>query len=385
MRRAHCLDALRLLASLTLAIGHLTTAPLVPAWMSSLLLGGLSSTTFFIISGFVAVVSSRFWELPLGAILQQRMMRLLPAHWVGFLIVLPASLLGASRLSTHELWVTLAWWLPGMQNFAPEQAFSRAFNPPAWAVTPLLIGGIVLVALRALEVRRWGAQALVGLFCLTVLMRMGIDLLSLPPENDAQQMLRHSALFPRLLEILAGAWAGVLWSSEGGDELRRWLKREGTLITALFVVLTLLVTAGELGGKEAIFLYTHGVYLPLGLLLVTAAYANEARLDRICAHPWIVHGGKISTYTWMTRIPREGCDPQKRIQGWNVVGRAERILSCVADASSDDRSGQYLRKGYSIPKVSWTADSGKPGSRCRAESLRICSISRKEKSSISER
>jgi len=63
-RRAHCLDALRLLASLTLAIGHLTIAPLVPEWMSHLLLGELSSATFFIISGFVAVVSPRFWELP---------------------------------------------------------------------------------------------------------------------------------------------------------------------------------------------------------------------------------------------------------------------------------------------------------------------------------
>jgi len=64
MRRAHCLDALRLLSSLTLATGHVSGAPLVPDWLTSLLLSGLSTTTFFVISGFVTVVSHRFWEMP---------------------------------------------------------------------------------------------------------------------------------------------------------------------------------------------------------------------------------------------------------------------------------------------------------------------------------
>jgi len=230
-------------------------------------------------------------------------MRLLPPHWIGFLLALPVSLVGKTRISMDELWVTLAWWLPGMQNFWEDHTFSKLLNPPAWAVTPLLIGGLLLAALRMLQVRRWGLQALVGLFCLTVMMRMGIDLVRMPPENFPEQLLRHSALLPRLLEVLAGAWAGILWSGEGAERLKRWMKRDAALAALLCVVLGLLLVVAKMGGKEAIFIYTHGLYLPLGLVLVTAAYANEGSLNRVCSHPWIVHGGNISIYVWMTHFP----------------------------------------------------------------------------------
>lgn len=303
MQRAHCLDALRLLASLALAIGHLTTAPLVPGWMSAMLLGGLSSATFFILSGFVVVSSSSFWELPATVTLKKRLMRLLPPHWIGFLIALPGALFGASRISLDEFWITLAWWLPGMQNFATWQTFSEQWNPPAWALTPLLIGGVALVPLRWMEASRWGLQALVGLLCLTVLARVGLDLIPMPPLMGADQMMRHSALVPRLLEVLAGSWAGLLWIGGGGGRIRAWLKRDLALILTFTMAVALLVLAAKLGGREAIYLYTHGLYLPLGLVLVASAYANEGWLWRSCSHPWIVHGGKISIYIWMTHIP----------------------------------------------------------------------------------
>ena len=59
--RAPSLDALRLGASLALTIGHIAPAGLIPIALRDILLGGVSSTLFFVMSGFLLSTSHRFW------------------------------------------------------------------------------------------------------------------------------------------------------------------------------------------------------------------------------------------------------------------------------------------------------------------------------------
>ncbi len=298
MPHAYSLDALRLAASLALLLGHLTTERTLPAPWGMLFLGGLSSAFFFLLAGYLGAATPGLFERPYGQTARRRALRLLPPHWIGFVLLLPFALVGSSRLPLAEVIQTCAWWLSGLHNLAPEGTFSRRWNYPAWAITPLLLGGLSLYWVRFVRLREWTAQGLIPLLVLLLGVRMGLDLFPAPPTEVEESIRRHTLTFPRLLEVWAGAVAAILLRTPPP-----WLGKDLTLAGLLAASLALLAGGYLMDGREGVYLATHGLFAPLGILLVASAFHNRGRIYRLCQHPVIVFGGQVSILLWMLHIP----------------------------------------------------------------------------------
>lgn len=298
MSHAYSLDALRLAASLALMLGHLTTERTLPAPWGLLLLGGLSSAFFFLLAGYLGAAAPGLHERPFGQTALRRALRLLPPHWIGFVLLLPFAVVGSGQLPWDELLHTCAWWLSGLHNLAPAGTFSRRWNFPAWAITPLLLGGLSLYWVRLVRLREWTAQGLVPLLAVLLGVRMSLDLFPAPPTDIDESIRRHCLTFPRLLEVWAGAVAAILLKTPPA-----WLGHDLTLLGLLATSLSLLGVGYRLDGREGVYLATHGLFAPVGLLLVASAFHNRGRIYRLCQHPVIVFGGQISILLWMLHIP----------------------------------------------------------------------------------
>ncbi len=288
MSRAPALDALRLLASLAVLLGHLYPYALLPAEGRRYLLAGLSSSLFCLMSGFVIVSSPSYWTRSFAAALRQRALRLLPPHWLGFALLLPLALLGDDRLPARELLASCLWWLSGLHNLAPPGAVAAAWNPPAWTITPLLLGGISLIWIRWARLRDLPAPVVLGTLLLLLLARFVFAWLPESPRHSD-----HIANLPRLLEVYCGGLAALLVPHAGA-----WLSRDLTLAAALSASLTLLAGFGR-----PRFFVTHGVFPVIGLLLVAAAYHNQGIFRRFSSHPSIVLGAQSSVWIWLLHVP----------------------------------------------------------------------------------
>jgi len=301
--RAYCLDSIRLFASLALAIGHLSTDKVLPDPIGELLLSGISSALFFIMSGYAVVASPKFWTRPAFATSTKRAMRLLPPHWFAFAMMIPIATLGASHISGSELLYSLPWWLSGLHAFIPLDSISIRWNPPAWAITPLLLGGLTLPWIKLARLKSWPLSPLVGLLITLLVVRIAIDLLQTTPANFNESFPRHSSVPPRLLEIYAGGLAATIMLNSAASRFSRALSWDLTLIATVVLTTVILLAAHWANGMPAVFTYTHGPFLPIGLLLVASAYLNLGRLSKLCSRPWLVFGGHISIYVWLLHIP----------------------------------------------------------------------------------
>ena len=221
--RAPSLDALRLGASLALTIGHIAPAGLIPIALRDILLGGVSSTLFFVMSGFLLSTSHRFWIQSWREIAVKRFCRLYPVHLLCFSLLLPFAFFGSDRVSNPELLRVLGWWGTGMQGLLPFGSFGQLWNFPAWAVTALLIGGVFLPWLKLAKVRNWPIDSSCALLLIFLGIRLASDLLQDTPSSEFESTRRHMAILPRLLEVNAGALAGVVFTQLRERFHLRWL------------------------------------------------------------------------------------------------------------------------------------------------------------------
>jgi peptidoglycan/LPS O-acetylase OafA/YrhL len=127
---------------------------------------------------------------------------------------------------------------------------------------------------------------------------MGLELIPAPPTEKEESIRRHMLTFPRLLEVWAGAVAAILLKTPPP-----WLGKDLTLLGLLAASLTLLVGGYLMGGRESIYVASHGLFAPLGILLVAGAFHNRGHIYRLCQHPVIVFGSQISILIWMLHIP----------------------------------------------------------------------------------
>lgn len=306
--RAHALDLLRLIASLALAFGHLTSDAHVPPWFRAYLLAGLSSTLFFLLSGFAAALSTSFWRDSIWRNAAQRAWRLLPPHWFAFGLLLPLAITGEDRISNGELRQTLLWWLPGLQGIMPPGISTIQWNFPAWAITPLLIGGLTLPWMRFARLQTARPMVLWFLLSLCLSLRMAHTLWNGAPADLPAYFQLHFALLPRLLEIYAGAFTGLLLARHS----MRFLERDASFLFCFALPIAMLVAFTNLGGAAGKFYCTHGLFVPLGLLLLAAAYRNCGAVARIAGHPVLVYLASVSILIWLFHIPidtywKRGC------------------------------------------------------------------------------
>lgn len=312
MPRAHALDLLRLIASLALAVGHLTSDAHLPPWFRAYLLAGLSSTLFFLLSGFAAGISASFWRDSIGRNAAQRAWRLLPPHWFAFGLLLPLAIMGEDRISNGELRQTLLWWLPGLQGIMPPGISTIQWNFPAWAITPLLIGGLTLPWMRLARLDTAKPVALWLLLVTFLALRLAHTLWNGAPADLPTYFQFHFALFPRLLEVYAGAMTGLLLA----HRRVRFLERDISFWISFVLPIAMLVAFTKLGGDAGKFYYTHGLFVPFGLLLLAAAYRNQGAVARFASHPVLVYLASVSILIWLFHIPIDTY--WKR--GWLILG-----------------------------------------------------------------
>jgi peptidoglycan/LPS O-acetylase OafA/YrhL len=336
MPRAQTIDALRLLASLVLVVGHICGERLLGESLKDMLLSGVSSATFCLMSGFVVVSSSGFWQLPLHVTLLKRAFRLYPPHWFAFALTLPMAFLGRQHLDRSLIPETLAWWGTGMQAFLPLDHFYTYWNYPAWTITPLLLGGLLLPWIRLARLRNWPTSSIWSLLIILTLLRILFEVLQGPPQGADELFARHKAVLPRVLAVQIGGLAALLYQRSRPSVF----SRDVTLITLLALTTLTVVIARRTGGIGLIYTITHGPYIPVGLLLITSAYANTGRIARLCSHPLIARGAEASILIWllhvpmyavMTRLAYKLGYPTHIIEGW--PGAIATILATLITAT----------------------------------------------------
>ena len=301
--RAPSLDALRLVASLAITIGHIVPADLIPDALHDLLLSGVSTTLFFAMSGFVLSTSNRFWEQSWRETGVKRFSRLYSIHLLCFSLLLPFAFLGSDTASSSELLRVLGWWGTGMQGLLPYGSFQELWNFPAWAVTALLIGGLTLPWLKLAKLRNWPLSSSCGLLFVFIGIRLAIDLLQDSPASEFQTIQRHMAFLPRLLEVNAGAMSGVVFNQLGTRFNLRWLGSDQALALLILFVASAIIFIHYFHGMPGLFTFTHGPVLPIVLLLVASAYLNQGSIANFCRYKWIVKGAQISILVWLLHIP----------------------------------------------------------------------------------
>ncbi len=300
---APSLDALRLVASLAIVVGHLVPTGLLPIGLENLFHGGVSTTLFFVMSGFVLSTSNRFWQQSWREIAVKRIGRLYSLHLIFFIALLPFAIFGSQRISKHELLRVLGWWGTGMQGLLPFGSFEQLWNFPAWVVTPLLIGGLSLPWLKLAKLRKWPLESSFGLLFVVVGIRLAFDLLQDGPASDFESTKRHMAFLPRLLEINAGALSGVIFWQLGTRFNLIWLGRDATLALLLLLLEGSLIYIESWYGAPGLFTFTHGPVLPILLVCVASAYMNQGRIAALCRRKWIAKGAQISILVWILHIP----------------------------------------------------------------------------------
>ena len=97
-----------------------------------------------------------------------------------------------------------------MQGLLPFGSFGQLWNFLAWAVTALLIGGVFLPWLKLAKVRNWPIDSSCALLFVLLEIRLALDLLQDTPSSEFESTRRHMAILPQLLEVNAGALAGVV-------------------------------------------------------------------------------------------------------------------------------------------------------------------------------
>lgn len=132
-----------------------------------------------------------------------------------------------------------------------------------------------------------------------------------PPDLPTYFHL-HFALGPRLLEIYAGALAALLL----GRFQAPVLKRDSYFLGSLLLSIVLLVAFTRLGGETGKFYYTHGIFVPFGLLLLAAAFCNEGLVSRFAGNRVVAYVASASILIWLFHIPIDTY--WKR--GWIVMG-----------------------------------------------------------------
>lgn len=257
------------------------------------------TVTFFSMSGFVIASSRSFYSGSALVLAKKRVLRLLLPHWVGLGLMLIPPLTGADRISFAELRQILLYWVPGLQNLAAAGVFTSKFNFPAWFVTPILLGGLMLPSLKWLRIRSWPTALSVSVGLGLVALRFLLDFFYAIPGSTDNQFFAN---FPRFLEIFAGAVVGAALMGKD-NKLIQILKTDMPLLSSVTVAAALLITIRLGLGSEALHNFTRVLFLPFALWIVAAGYFNRGRCYRIASHFIIVFLARISILIWLLHVP----------------------------------------------------------------------------------
>jgi peptidoglycan/LPS O-acetylase OafA/YrhL len=297
--RAYSLDAIRFVASVVMMCGHYGVGHFLSPTLNDLFLSGAMTVIFFSMSGFIIASSESFYSGSALLLAKKRTLRLLLPHWVGLALILLPAVTGADRISFSELGHILRYWIPGLQNLAAPGVFTYKWNFPAWFVTPILLGGLLLPCLKWLRVRSWPTPVLMAVCLSLVALRAIIDSYYAIPGSTENQFFAN---FPRILEIFAGAILGAALMGKE-NRLIELLRTDMPLLTTVGLAATLLLGIRLEFGSDAMHNFTRVFFLPFALWIVATGYFNRGWCYRLASHSIIVFFARISILIWLLHVP----------------------------------------------------------------------------------
>jgi peptidoglycan/LPS O-acetylase OafA/YrhL len=296
------IDGIRFLVCLALALGHYEFGYLISTEVEDILISGFASAIFFVLSGFVVVNSSHFWKANWYQSATSRISRLWPAHFVGFAVLVPFAVVGVETMPFAKLGKVLTIWSLGLQSISFDYAFAASMNAPAWSVTALLIGGLVLPALKKWRFNEFSNQTLWLCLLGLVTLRIGIEVVHGLPNNE-DLLTRHIAILPRVISIFSGGIVAIILRKQSASDSISWLKTDAALLSIMGLIVCLLYTASVASGKQGLYMVAHGGMTVPSLLLIVSAYLNRASLHRMLDRPVVKKAADISIYIYLFHVP----------------------------------------------------------------------------------
>lgn len=308
---------LRFYAAMHIVLLHTLRAGWLPPEVARLTKWGASTASlFFILSGFILTwayaAPGGGLRVPSREFLRRRLVRLYPAAMVCHLLAVP---LVWSSYGPVERWLRAVATAGGVQAFWP--AFADSFDSPAWSLSYLALGYLLLPSVLRRTAEWTPRRLLAGMAVLWAAMLAPAAAFVLVQPADP---LWRTALFTfplaRLPEFLFGVLLARLLLAREWPRLPAWVAPAAA--TAL--VATLVLTPAVL------FPMNHnGLWAPLHAVLLWALAAGSAgwmhsvlgaapsrRLGEASLAIYLLH---VPLYAWMLRLAGE-------VAAWEAVPSA---------------------------------------------------------------
>lgn len=295
---------LRFYAAMHIVLLHTFRAGWLPPEVARLTKWGASTASlFFILSGFILTYAYAApgggLRVPAREFLRRRLVRLYPAAIICHLIAVP---LVWQSYGPVERWLRTAATAGGVQAFWP--AFANSFDSPAWSLSFLALGYLLLPAVLR-RTSGWAPRRMVaamGALWLAMLIPAGAFVLAQPADP-----LWRTALFTfplvRLPEFLFGVLLARLLIAREWPRLPAWVAPATAALLAGTLVLT----------PQALFVMNHnGLWAPLHAVLLWGLAAGSAgwmhrvlgaapsrRLGEASLAIYLLH---VPLYAWMVHL-----------------------------------------------------------------------------------
>ncbi len=278
--------------------------------MQALNARNLTSSFFFILSGFLVVVTAgrAGRSEPPSEFIVRRLARLWPAHAAGFAIMIPTAFTGAETVSFGRFAVEAGAWLSMAHGFWPSLA--KAYNGPAWAVTSFALG--YCAAPFLIRLKDWPPSRLAALAAALWLVPLGAQaalIFGHPGPWDSKvvhhaantaavenlQLFLHTSPLFRLPEVIGGGIAAIA---------AQRLSFQGDKLAALFAI-PLAAGCFWLGGlpDRWLFLLTHAGLTPLLMGVLIVLWHSRGWVERTCSRSWLKRGGQAGILIYFLHRP----------------------------------------------------------------------------------
>lgn len=321
----HALAGLRFFAAMHIVLLHTFRAGWIPADALRLAKWGASTASlFFILSGFILTwayaAPGGGLRVPAREFWRRRLVRLYPAALLCHLAALP---LVWTAYGPVERWLRAGATLAGLQAFWPP--FANSFNSPAWSLSFLALGYLMLPSVLR-RTAAWSPRRLLGAM-LGLWAAMLVPAAAFVLVQPADAFWRAGLFtFPlvRLPEFLFGVGLARLLMGRAWPRVRNWVAPAAVVLLALSLVFT----------PAVLFPLNHnGLYAPLHAVLLWALATGSggwmqrvlaARPSRLLGEAslgiYLLH---VPVYAWMVRL---GGD----VQAWGPAATAVFYLAYLS-------------------------------------------------------
>jgi peptidoglycan/LPS O-acetylase OafA/YrhL len=303
--RVNVLDFLRFAGAALVLAAHYTRPEQIGSALHAAISGGVGSTFFFLLSGFLLVGTSTYSKESWAAFATSRISRIYPLHLVCTLVYLPFHLLGSDRMGLSDLGLGLFSRLFALDavHVSYLGGASWDWNGPAWSVTVLLFGGLLLPVLKSLTLPHVRAGVVFSSLVALWALRLGMTMFPPLVTDQADLFSRHSEPVAHILEVLLGGMFAIFLSKVDAQRLRSLFSGDIALVSALFLIAVPLGVAAATGGRVGSYYFIHGPVLPFMLLFLVAAQQNAGKFAQYTRARWTRVAAEASLPLFLLHAP----------------------------------------------------------------------------------